>query len=77
MGTDPMIPLKVYIAAGVVAVVISTAGLIYWQGGKDARIKDRMQDAIENSRTLERIGNATTDDRDADDIDRRLRELSE
>jgi len=72
-----MIPLKVYIAAGVVAVVISTAGLIYWQGGKDARIKDRMQDAIENSRTLERIGNATTDDRDADDIDRRLRELSE
>ena len=72
-----MIPLKVYIAAGVVAVVISTAGLIYWQGGKDARIKDRMQNAIENSRTLERIGNATTDDRDADDIDRRLRELSE
>ena len=77
MGTDPMIPLKVYIAAGAVAVVIAATGLIYWQGGKDARAKGRMQDAIENSRTLERIGNATTDDRDADDIDRRLRELSE
>jgi len=64
--------IRLYLAAGAVAVIIAGAGFIYWQGGKENRLKRQ----IEHERTLERIEDATTDDRDADTILDRLRDLA-
>lgn len=58
----------------VVAIICAAGAWLYWLGGKDARADLKSQ--IKHSDTLERIGNATTDSRDAGDIDSRLRDLA-
>ncbi|KZX95924.1 MULTISPECIES: hypothetical protein [unclassified Sulfitobacter] len=58
----------------VVAIICAAGAWLYWLGGKEAR--EDLREQIRHSDTLERIGNATTDSRDAGDIDRRLRALA-
>lgn len=57
-----------------VVVVLLCGGIawVYWQGGSD----NRLQRQIDHQRDLERIEDATTDNRDADTILERLRQLA-
>ncbi len=70
------IPREAWIVAGASALLICAVLWLRYDAVQDERAAAEAKRQAEHSRTLERINDATSDDRSPADIDRRLHDLA-
>ncbi|WP_028955928.1 hypothetical protein [Sulfitobacter sp. 20_GPM-1509m] len=72
-----MVPRKAWLVVGAVALLAGAALWLRYDAVQDERAAAEAKRQVEHNRTLERINDATTDDRSPADIDRRLHDLAQ